>query len=162
MPEAIRSLTVNTWIVIIITALLGAWMPQHIDVTLTPSIKYRVFWVKGKPSANEPLKGKYIMFDEPDNPYLPHPKTRCTTKKVVCAGGDHLDVEGDNFICNGRLLGIGKHYTLKGQPVKLFAFNGVIPDGSLFVMGDHADSFDSRYHGFISINGVKAVEVPIF
>lgn len=155
-------MTTNVWAFILGTALLGAWLMSHIDVTLSPSNSARVFWVQRKPSSGDKLKGKYILFDEPKNSYITDPKTLNTTKKIMCEGGDLLTVEGDWYYCDGRFLGVGKHFTLKGLPVKLFIFNGTVPKDSLFVMGTHKDSFDSRYFGFINTTDVKAIEYPLF
>ncbi len=107
------------------------------------------------------MKGKFVMFALPKNTYIPNPKTDETTKQVVCAAGDELSRKGDAFYCNGRFIGMGKHYSLKGIPVKLFEFQGTIPEGQLFVMGDNRDSYDSRYFGFISLSDVKGVVYPL-
>ncbi len=155
-------MTIKKWAFVICTALLGAWLASHVNVTLTPSNSSRVFWELQKPAPGDLLRGKYVLFDEPKNPYITDPKTLNTTKRVMCEGGDVLVVEGEWFYCNGQFLGVGKHYTLTGLQVKLFTFNGVVPKDSLFVMGTHKDSFDSRYFGFIKTADVKAIEYPLF
>ncbi len=155
-------MTIKKWAFVICTALLGAWLASHVNVTLTPSNSSRVFWELQKPASGDTLKGQYVLFDEPKNPYITDPKTLNTTKRVMCEGGDILAVKDNWFYCNGQFLGVGKHYTLKGEPVKLFIYNGTIPKDHLFVMGTHRDSFDSRYFGFINTADIKAIEYPLF
>jgi len=40
-------------------------------------------------------------------------------------------------------------------------FNGKVPEGTLFVSGQHRDSFDSRYWGFLDRKKVEAIAHPL-
>ena len=86
-----------------------------------------------------------------------------TTKKVGCVSGDSLSVKWKkHYYCNGTYLGYAKDKSIKGNPVENFIHNGIIPEGMLFVIGDHPDSYDSKYFGFLRKENVKAIAYPIF
>ena len=50
---------------------------------------------------------------------------------------------------------MAKLITLKGTTLPLFVFNGKVPDGKLFVSGQHRDSFDSAIGAFWIREGWK-------
>jgi type IV secretory pathway protease TraF len=56
---------------------------------------------------------------------------------------------------------MAKVITLKGATLPMFVFNGKVPDGMLFVSGQHKDSFDSRYWGFLEQRRVEAIATPL-
>ena len=66
------------------------------------------------------------------------------------------------FFCNGEYLVRAKDFSLKGEPLQHFTFNGPVPKGFMFVMGQHKDSFDSRYFGFVEKSRILAKAYPIF
>jgi signal peptidase I/conjugal transfer pilin signal peptidase TrbI len=84
-------------------------------------------------------------------------------KILGCNEGDVLTVDTDKmYYCNGEYLVRAKDFSLKGEPLQHFVFNGTIPKGVMFVMGQHKDSFDSRYFGFVEKNRIMAKAYPIF
>lgn len=140
---------------LIISAAVAWVVTEHLMVTTTPSLSERVFWKTRDREAIKTVKtGGFVVFDM----YLPEPKgeTRSLIKRVGCSEGETLKVEGDDFYCNGNYLGKAKHKTLMGSPLKPFVFNGTVPYGKVFAVGDHKDSYDSRYWGFLDLNKVEA------
>lgn len=71
-------------------------------------------------------------------------------KRVACMSGERLIHSGRDFYCNGAFLATAKAWDRKGNPAAPFDFNGTIPDGKYFALGEHADSYDSRYWGFVN------------
>lgn len=139
-----------------------AWtLTEHVLYTTTPSLSERLFWKSYDRSSIDRVKrGDFIIFDQ----YLPEPKgeTRSVIKRVTCGPGDTLAVKGDSYFCNEQYLGMAKHKTLLGSDLTPFVFNGPVPQGSVFAMGDHKDSYDSRYWGFKEISKVNARAWAIF
>ncbi len=157
------SLNRNPWIYFgVFTFFVAAtwFVPRHIAVTVTPSLRCRVFYLESG-TVRELRRGNYVMFAL-DHPVTREFKIRKAIKEVVCVGGDRLFVSGKDYYCNGDRLGRAKGMSLRGARVDNFKYNGVVPAGSLFVMGHSKDSFDSRYFGFIRVGDVENIAHPIF
>lgn len=90
-------------------------------------------------------------------------KSEDMMKLVGCNEGDLLTVDAEKkFYCNGEYLVRAKDFSLKGEPLQHFAFNGKIPKRAMFVIGEHKDSYDSRYFGFVDKSRILARAYPIF
>ncbi len=136
------------------------FMPYHIAVSVTPSLRYTVFFLEDG-RGMEIRKGDYVMFSL-DHPLIRGLKFRSAIKEVVCDGGDRLLVQGKDYYCNGVNLGRAKDVSIKGERTDNFKYEGSVPAGSLFVMGHTKDSFDSRYFGFINTSDVDKIARPLF
>lgn len=136
-------------------------MPSRFAVTLTPSTEHRVFFLKKGPSTGELKKGAYVMLDIRSE-YVDHGTPHRVIKRIACAGGEELNVIGRNIYCNGREIAVAKNLSLKGEELPRFHYSGKIPLDAVFVTGQHRDSFDSRYFGFLKMEEVKAVAYPLF
>ena len=89
---------------------------------------------------------------------LPNPAKQYLVKRVI-------GVEGDQIICcsNGKLTINGKEtnepYIFAGNKPSDLDFNVTVPEGKIWVMGDHrGSSADSRYHQDDVNNGFVPVE----
>ncbi len=133
---------------------------DHISVSLTPSLDYRVFWRSAEPRHKATLaKGSYAVFDAEKT----WEKGAIREGKLVaCAPGDKLVVDDmrDSY-CNGVYLGHAKVTTSKGFSVKAFQYNGIVPKDHFYMIGTHRDSYDSRYYGFVSRNRILEVAWPL-
>ncbi|CAB4790937.1 unannotated protein [freshwater metagenome] len=91
---------------------------------------------------------------------LPNPAKQYLVKRVIGIAGDHV-------ICcsNGKLTINGKEtnepYIFAGNKASEMDFNITVPEGKIWVMGDHrGSSADSRYHqddvnhGFVPVEKV--------
>ena len=139
----------------------GMLIPSRFAVTLTPSTEHRVFFLKKGPSTGELKKGAYVMLDIRSE-YVDHGTPHLVIKRIACTGGEVLNTVGCSFYCNGREIAVAKNLSLKGEDLPLFRYTGEIPSDSVFVTGQHRDSFDSRYFGFVRNEEVKAVACPLF
>jgi signal peptidase I/conjugal transfer pilin signal peptidase TrbI len=83
-------------------------------------------------------------------------------KILGCNEGDLLAVDAEKrFYCNGEYLVRAKDYSLKGEPLRHFVYRGTVPKGFMFVMGEHKDSYDSRYFGLVDKSRILAKAYPI-
>jgi signal peptidase I len=139
----------------------GMLIPSRFAVTLTPSVDHRVFFLKYGPQENELKRGVYVLFDIRSE-YIDRGKAHTTIKRIACTGGERLLIRGAASYCDGRAIAVAKERSLRGEMLPHFAYDGKIPEGALFVTGQHRDSFDSRYFGFVQAKEVKALAYPIF
>jgi signal peptidase I/conjugal transfer pilin signal peptidase TrbI len=133
---------------------------QRFAVTVTPSLKYKVFYLKER-SGSEIRRGEYVLFNL-DNPVTREFRFKKTIKQIACASGDRLSVNDRDYYCNGLFIGRAKDLSLRNEKVTNFVYSGEVPSGSLFVMGHSKDSYDSRYFGFIGSSDVVKIAYPLF
>lgn len=136
-------------------------LERHLCVTWSNSLRSRLFYLR-KPAPDDLgnlRRGDYVRFRRA----YPWPApTDMLLKEVGCGPGDELTVtgEGDTF-CNEKYLGRALATDSKGNPLSLFRYNGVIPEGSLFAVGHHPRTWDSRYFGFVRVEEVSEIAYPI-
>jgi type IV secretory pathway protease TraF len=70
-------------------------------------------------------------------------------KKVGCLPGQHLKVTMRQADCDGVKVGHIRHNTIDGKPISPALYDGVIPPGKVFLLGEHYYSYDSRYFGLV-------------
>lgn len=110
-----------------------------------------------------PQRGDVIVFIYPvDN-------KKDFIKRVVGTEGDRIEIIDKKVYINGALL--DSPFALNDddviiprgvQPRDNYG-PAVVPEGSLFVMGDNRDhSYDSRYWGFVKLEGVKGKAFMIY
>lgn len=159
----------------------GLLIPGRFSITTTPSLTHRIYLISRVSDVREIRKGSYLLFsmvhayanssqarDAIRRAMAGREKSyRATTsipamKMTRCMPGDYLKALDRLYYCNGEFLGQAKEYSLKGERVENFVYDGVVPPGKIFVMGEHKDSFDSRYFGFIEAMDVTAIGHPVF
>ena len=136
---------------------VGLWLPAHISVTLTPSLGHRVF-VLAEPEGMNFKEGDYLLFHK----QLDQAETDQLLKMVGCAPGQTLKVANSEYYCDEAYLGHALANDSKGKPLPQFIFNGPVPAGSLFMVGSHQRSYDSRYFGLINADSVLKKAYPIW
>lgn len=150
------------WMAITCLLIAGTLLPYKVSVTLTPSLKHRVYWLTRNPDRVG--RGEYVLFHDKElAARIGMKKSEDMMKLVGCNEGDQLTVDAEKkFYCNGEYLVRAKDVSLKGEPLQHFAFSGTVPKGAMFVMGEHKDSYDSRYFGFVDKSRILAKAYPIF
>ncbi len=153
----------NKWKTVLFMAGLvfaGMAIPPRIAVTMTPSLDKRIFFIKEK-NPTEVRKSDYVLFTcdfsrvDPEFPTV-------AIKRVACTAGEILRTQGNVYFCEGESIGMAKDVSLGGERVAKFVYDGVIPEGYIFVAGDHRDSYDSKYFGFLRKRDVQAIVYPLF
>jgi len=161
------SLLREVMIFCLVLAFCGAlsYFAHHkIAVSFSPSLRYTLFYLENR-QGDKIWQGEYVLFTV--NYPLVHDvmnalKIKTAIKEAACVEGDLLVVSRKDYYCNGVYLGRAKDRSFKGAPVDNFKFNGIVPQGRLFVMGHTIDSLDSRYFGFIKVNDVARIAHPLF
>ena len=159
------------WKVLALLALIGvvgALIPGRFCVTLTPSVKYRLFFLDR--DLSQLKSGDYVLFslDVGRLGNLPLPEgvregeTVRAVKRVACAEGETLRLVGRDYFCAEEPIGRAKERSLKGVSLTPFVHQGPVPAGKVFLAGDHPDSFDSRYFGFVDKKALRAWARPIW
>lgn len=160
------------FIVIILIVIAGAAVPNYFAVTTTPSLNKRIFFIIKSKQIEKLKTGDYVMFSllksKPESD-LPPKLVRMIKddgedseiKKIGCAAGEELKNIGNEFYCKNKLIAKAKEYSLGGERLKKFEFSGKIPKGDMFLVGDHVDSYDSRYFGFIKAKDIIATVYPL-
>lgn len=90
-----------------------------------------------------------------DNPYIA--KGKLLIKKIACNSGDTLETKEKDFYCNGNLIAVAKEKDSKNRTIEQFHFNGKIPDGYVFLVGENPMSYDSRYFGLSKKANIEEV-----
>jgi len=128
---------------------------QSMEQTLEPD-QY-VLVDKLTPHWDGYKRGDIVVFNPPkswvlndDQPFI---------KRVIGVGGDTIDIHDGSVFVNGTKLVEPYVFQENGQPQSTDALNEidhwVIPDGQLFLMGDHRqNSSDSRAGGPVEISTV--------
>jgi len=131
----------------------------YISWNFSPSLPYTMFVVEKR---GLPQKGGFVVFNFPGKQFY-NPKDRFV-KKVVGVPGDRVEVRGREVFLNGESVAVAKEKSVKGIPLAQLNFNGVIPEGKLFVLGMTKDSYDSRYEdvGLVDQNRIIWTGHPVF
>ncbi|MET7643063.1 signal peptidase I [Streptomyces sp. NPDC005426] len=105
--------------------------------------------------ADEIRRGDVVLMEPPER-YVAEPVVR----RVIGIGGDHVVGVGNRVTVNGKPL--DEPYVKDAdENVTVGAYDVMVPDGRLFVLGDHrANANDSRYHlseqsGSFAVTGVR-------
>ena len=139
---------------------IGHQVPRRLLFTMTPSVDHRLFYYQRKVNPQSLKKGDYVVFAIRSK--LIHDCNPCTLiKKIGCTQGEMLrSTTAGAYYCGGKFLGLAKAYSLKGEPMDRFVFNGLIPKDRFFLVGNHRDSYDSRYFGFIARVRIEGRAIP--
>ena len=111
----------------------------------------------------DPERGDIIVFKFPEDP------DKDFIKRVIGIAGDVIEIRDKQLYLNKKRLnhdhGIyldSNIYPSGGKPRDNFG-PVVVPENSLFVMGDNRDhSYDSRFWGFVDIRSVKGKALIIY
>ncbi len=155
-------------LMLLLTGIAGSFFPGRISVTLTPSVKHRVWWLSG--DTSHVRHGQYVLFRLPHARLggMPVPESVLSgediraIKRVGCDEGENLRREDRDFFCGDEFLGHVKERSQNGEPLTPSPYSGRVPAGKVFLVGDHPDSFDSRYFGLVEKKNYLAWARPIF
>ena len=131
----------------------------RLSFNISGSLPFRVFLtVRGKEiSCGSGSIGLFRL--KVRNPYWDYGAV--FAKRFVGCPGDKLRTEGAEFYLNDKKIAVASGHDSNGVAVSSFRFDGVIPAGSYFVLGDGERSYDSRYWGFVKKSWIVGRGFPL-
>lgn len=143
--------------------IVGGWVAKEagwrVNITGSlPGVFYRV--------SEDPARGDFIRFCPPTVvAALPDSigwEDSCDgkvplIKRVIAVAGDSVVVDSAGVWVNGVLLPNSrpKRTASDGSPLPSAVGEYVLEAGHVWVVGEHEDSYDSRYFGSITISSLK-------
>jgi len=113
--------------------------------------------------VTDPKRGDIIVF------IYPNDRTKDYIKRVIGVGGDKIEIRNKDILINDRpykdAFGIYSDHVIYPAVMQSRDNFGpvVVPQGSLFVMGDNRDeSADSRFWGFVDLKDVEGKALLIY
>ena len=138
----------------------GAYLSGvRLSFNISGSLPWRVFLTvrNGEISCGAGSIGLFRL--KVQNPYWDYGAV--FAKRFVGCPGDTLQTKGSMFYLNGEKIAVASGHDSKGATVTSFEFDGVIPTGSYFVLGDGERSYDSRYWGFVKKSWIVGRGFPL-
>lgn len=154
-------------IVVLAAVLVGAWLPERIIVSTSPSLQYRVFFLIKTKINRKVETGDYLVFRHKDTRFIHKGLNRENdrmVKKIGCGPGEILAKSADRneYFCEQTSLGTALTIDSKGRKLPSFQFTGPIPENSYFVVGSNPRSFDSKYFGFVHADEILYKALPLW
>ena len=146
---------------LVLVLLSGAYLSGiRISFNVSGSLPFRVFLTVrcGEISCGPRSIGLFRL--NVRNPYWDYGEV--FAKRFVGCPGDTLHTQGTEFYLNGERIAVASGHDSKGVAVSSFRFDGAIPAGSYFVLGDGERSYDSRYWGFVRKSWIVGRGFPLF
>jgi signal peptidase I/conjugal transfer pilin signal peptidase TrbI len=155
-------------VMLLIAAMVGGLLPGRVSVTLSPSVKHRVWWLD--PDLSRIHRGDYVLFAFPLERYrgarfpesVRSGDVLHAIKRVGCDEGETVIRKDRDFYCGEEFLGQARERSNEGELLIPAEVAGAVLPGKVFLVGDHPDSFDSRYYGLIDKSSFRFRAVGIF
>jgi conjugal transfer pilin signal peptidase TrbI len=142
-------------IVCLLVAYPAAKLPGKFTITVTKSVNPRIFWTNLYNNDSSIEQDQYVRAEV----YKDLPGMDCKpcllVKRVGCAPGSHLKTVGKSYYCNDELIG-------KAHREDYVKFSQTLGEDDVFLIGDIAKSYDSRYFGLVKKERINAKLTPIY
>jgi signal peptidase I len=136
------------------TGIVGIFYVFGLTVNLTNSMPLGIYQFSHE--NNTIAKNDLVVFHIPL-------KSEQLLKKVVAVENDHITVTQDGVFLNGAFVANSKifHFDSKGHPLTPKLLDKTLAKGEIFAMGEHIQSYDSRYFGtvYMQENNIRKVHL---
>ena len=124
----------------------------QLGINLSESLTGTVFLIDKSDKTVE--KGALVAFSSTNASPIPDGIT--LIKRVAGVAGDNVTLQNRFVFINDKPIAYAKLASRTGEPLSPVNA-GAIPEGFFFAVGDHPDSFDSRYErpGLINLDTVR-------
>lgn len=134
--------------------LVGMFYFLSLTVNLTESMPLGLY--QFSQGNTDIAKNDLIVFDISQ-------KSELLLKKVIAVENDHVVVNQEGVFLNGALVANSKifRFDSKGHPLTPKRLDKILVKNEIFAMGDHIQSYDSRYFGtvYVKKNNIRKVHV---
>ena len=164
-PEACRpwlDRLLNAVLVFVLLHALVSWFSHRFlighDAQTTLCLSGNHRWYLIDKAEKSPELGDLVAYRSDARMAPELPLGTLVVKRVEALGGDRVDLETQGIRIQGELRPVRFPHRQRLKDRALSDHEGmVIPDTSLWVMGDHPRSFDSRYFGPVSAQQIIGV-----
>lgn len=108
------------------------------------SVNGTLFLLQDKNITND-----YVVFEYNKIDYKNYHNGKLFIKKIGCDSGQNLLVQEYKVVCDGRIIAAKFIKNKEGQVLPNYRYDGIIPNNEFFALGEHIQSFDSRYFGLV-------------
>ena len=134
--------------------LVGTFYFLGLTINLTESMPLGLYqFTKGNTDI---AKNDLIVFNI-------HQTSDQLLKKVIAVENDHVIVNQDGVFLNGALVTNSRifHFDSKGHPLTPKLLDKILVKNEIFAMGEHIQSYDSRYFGtvYVKENNIRKVHL---
>jgi len=150
------------WLLLGCAAIAIYCLPARLIRTTTVSLDTIVFW-KTTLTPDKFVADAYLAYEHAAPSWHKDKEGQLFLKRVGCVPGETIKrTEAFDFYCNDRYLGRAITKDSKGNPLEITSFEGVLPEGKYFMVGDIAKSWDSKYYGPIDQSKFRVAAIPLF
>ncbi|MDR0453836.1 MAG: S26 family signal peptidase [Deferribacteraceae bacterium] len=144
---------VVTVVIIILLSISIVYTCRHVGINKSDSLYFKVYWHE---PITEIKKGYYYLIEYHGNGY-----SGLINKKAVCMPGENVERIYDMFFCED--VPIGKiQFTHDESGNEYPQYDGGKLTGSVFVIGDALNSYDSRYFGPLPVTSFRREVTPLW
>jgi len=138
-----------------IFSLIGVFFFFGLTVNLTESMPLGFYQFSSSNNVDI-VKNDLVIFNIPE-------KSEQLLKRVIAAENDHIVVNQDGVFLNSVLIPNSKifYFDSKGHPLTPKFMDRTLTKNEIFAMGEHIQSYDSRYFGIVHVkeNNIRKVHL---
>lgn len=144
-------------------AFVRSFVFKNIGVNISESVNFRFYKIYPIDAKTKLHVGDYVLFryQKDDDRFLK--KGQNVVKRIGCLADSIISYDNTSVFCDGRRMKENQViFSKKFDKIQPLYSDGIIPEGKLFLIGDHERSFDSRFWGLADEKDIIAIVRPLF